>query len=132
MNIFKKIKLFFIYLKIIKINKGVLGSYNLRVDKAKRLYTIFTIEDTETIDVYGRSYFDIRYAEFKISMENIFLSVGLSELIALYSITKIDSNNYLVIFSYSGFNSVIFYRIMIFLSIILFIALNFILFTYII
>lgn len=128
MKLFKKIKLFFLYLKLIKLNKETLNNYNIRIDRTKRLYTVFQIEDSEAIDVYGKRFFDIKFEEFKIGIENLFFNLNLAEIIALYEIKKIDNNNYLLIFSYSGFNSYNFYRLIILFLISILIGLNIYLF----
>lgn len=119
MSIFKKLKLFFIYIKLIKLHKDKLLEYNIRIDKAKRLYTIFNIVDYDNVDVYGKRMFDIRFETFKSNAEKLFFELRLTELVALYDVKKIDNNNYLVIFSFFGFNSVTFYRVLIFGIIIL-------------
>lgn len=128
MNIFKKLKLFFIYKKLIKLHKDTLLTYNIRIDKAKRLYTVFNIIDSDNVDVYGKRMFDIRFDAFKTNAEKLFFELRITELVALYDVKKIDNNNYLVIFSFFGFNSVNLYRI-ITTTIIITIILNILLFS---
>jgi hypothetical protein len=119
MNIFKKIKLFYSYKNIILKNKSPLKEkFNIRIDKASRLYTVLNLNkedlgqnfilkktDRETlakpfIDDYIR----------KISLE--LNSLGLLELYNLYTLEKVDMYSYLIVIGFSLFRSDTYYKIL--------------------
>jgi hypothetical protein len=108
----KKIRLFLLYRKTIKqIENELKRNFNLKIDKASRLYTIFTIP-TEAIE----EPYNIRRADFDVLVQNFIKSYtndlskflnskGLNELYGIYEMEKIDSYNYLLIYGYSLFKS---------------------------
>ena len=96
----KKVRLFLLYRKTIKeIEKELQRNFNLRIDKASRLYTIFTIPS----DVIEEPY-NIRRADFDTLVQNFIKSYtndlskflnskGLNEMYDIYEMEKIDSYN---------------------------------------
>ena len=108
----KKVRLFLLYRKTIKeIEKELQRNFNLRIDKASRLYTIFTIPS----DVIEEPY-NIRRADFDTLVQNFIKSYtndlskflnskGLNEMYDIYEMEKIDSYNYLLVYGYSLFKS---------------------------
>lgn len=108
----KKVRLFLLYRKTIRqIEKELERNFNLRIDKASRLYTIFTIP----MDVIEEPY-NIRRSDFDALVQNFIKSYtsdlskflnskGLSELYDIYEMEKIDSYNYLLVYGYSLFKS---------------------------
>jgi hypothetical protein len=108
----KKVRLFLLYRKTIRqVENELKRNFNLRIDKANRLYTIFTIP----MDVIEEPY-NIRRADFDALVQNFIKSYtndlskflnskGLNELYDIYEMEKIDSYNYLLVYGYSLFKS---------------------------
>ncbi len=108
-SIFKKIKLYFTYKKIIKKASFVLqNETNLRLDKVGRLYTVLNV-NVEDIKNYGpklSSQIIQKYVNDYITrVDKLFLQIGLTELVGLLDIKKLDETNYLIIFGYSFLNT---------------------------
>ena len=117
MNIFKKIKLFHNYKKIISLSKVQLeANFNIRVDRASRIYTVLNIPD----ELYGEPY-NLRKSDIdKISetyireyigkLSEYLNEKGLSELYDFYDpVKKVDKYSYLIILGFKPFNSVKYY-----------------------
>jgi hypothetical protein len=138
MNIFRKIKLFRFFKKTLSDSKVELeANYNLRIDRASRIYTVLNIPE----DLYGEPY-NLRKADIdKISetyikeyisrLSNFLNERGLSEMYDFYEpIKKINKYSYLIILGFKPFdsvrfNTIIYYRILPILSLILLIFLIF-------
>lgn len=108
-SLLKKIKLYFVYKKIVKQASFILQSEaNLRLDRVGRLYTVLNI-NAEDIKNYGpklSSQIIQKYVNDYIStVDKLFLKIGLTELVGLLDIKKIDDTNYLVVFGYSFLNT---------------------------
>ena len=114
MGFFKKIRLFSYYKKIILDNRVNLeGQFNLRIDRASRIYTVLNIPE----DLYGEPY-NIRKSdidalsqtyitEYIKRLSDYLNSIGLSELYDFYEpIKKIDKYSYLIVLGFKPFNSV--------------------------
>ena len=141
MNIFKKIKLFHNYKKIISLSKVQLeANFNIRVDRASRIYTVLNIPD----ELYGEPY-NLRKGDIdKISetyireyigkLSEYLNEKGLSELYDFYEpVKKVDKYSYLIILGFKPFNSVkyytfFYYRLLPISSVILIIFLIFLVF----
>lgn len=113
-NIFllKKIRLFNFYKKIIKENRDTLeGSFGLRVDKAKRIYTVLNIPEELVGDAFSLKKSDIdriseNYIKEYSSEITRFLTLkGLGELLSFYEVRKVDKYSYLVVIGFSLFRS---------------------------
>lgn len=111
-SIFKKIRLFSFYKKVIKDNSLELErNYGLRVDKAQRLYTVLNIPEELIGESFSLKKSDIdRISESYIKEYNTevnrFLNMkGLGELFGLYEVKKVDKYSYLVVIGYSLFKS---------------------------
>ena len=111
MNIFKKIKLFHNYKKIISLSKVQLeANFNIRVDRASRIYTVLNIPD----ELYGEPY-NLRKGDIdKISetyireyigkLSEYLNEKGLSELYDFYEpVKKVDKYSYLIILGFKPF-----------------------------
>jgi len=108
----KKVRLFLLYRKTIRqVENELKRNFNLRIDNASRLYTIFTIP----MDVIEEPY-NIRRADFDALVQNFIKSYtsdlskflnskGLNELYDIYEMEKIHSYNYLLVYGYSLFKS---------------------------
>lgn len=109
-SLYRKIKLYRQYLKFIKkslpeMNKKGL---NLRVDLIGRLYTVVNLsEDSKN---YGPKLREKYITDYIKECDNVFNANGVGELVGIYDIRKLNELNYLVIFSYSQFNVIKFWR----------------------
>jgi hypothetical protein len=134
MNIFKKIRLFSEYKKIIKSKRVDLeGSFNIRIDRAQRLYTVLNIPEElfgepynirkSDIDTISQTYIK----EYVTRLSTYLNSIGLTELYDFYEpIKKVDKYSYLLIMGFkpmnsASYNKIIYYRI---LPVLIFISLS--------
>lgn len=116
----KRIRLFFLYLKIIKDNLAkwrMIDSLNLKQDNIGRLYTVLNLPQvndakydnwllTQELTQFG-SFSEIEQVRVKnyLNMcEKEFMSAGLQELIGLADIQKVGESSYLIVYSYSLLN----------------------------
>jgi hypothetical protein len=115
-SFFKKLTLFSLYKKTLKVNKVRLErELNVRIDSAYRLYTVlnipeelygeFTLKKSD-IDKISENY--IREYSFEVS--KFLKSIGLSELFESYEIKKVDKYSYLIVIGFSLFRSNVFYN----------------------
>ena len=115
-SFFKKLTLFSLYKKTLKINKVRLErELNVRIDSAYRLYTVlnipeelygeFTLKKSD-IDKISENY--IREYVFEVS--KFLKSIGLSELFESYEVRKVDKYSYLIVIGFSLFKSNVFYN----------------------
>lgn len=122
-SFFKKLSLFRQFRKTIKDSETDLEQrFNLRLDKAGRLYTVLNIPQDLVGEAYSLKKSDIdRISDNFIKQYSnevaLYLnSKGLNELYAFYKADKIDKYSYLLVFGFSLFRSdkfydVIYYRI---------------------
>ena len=133
---FKKIRLYNSFKKIIRSNKVILeGNFNARIDKVYRIYTVINIPEETFGDPYNVRKSDIDsisetyIKEYVSKISNYLNSVGLSELYDFYEpIKKVDKYSYLIVLGFKPFNSVnynnlIWFRIVPILSIVSIISL---------
>jgi hypothetical protein len=113
-NIFilKKLKLFSLYKKVLKENRDEIEqSFGLRIDNAKRMYTVLNIPEEIIGDAFSLKKSDIdriseNYIKEYSSEITRFLTLkGLGELLSFYEVRKVDKYSYLVIIGYSLFRS---------------------------
>jgi len=122
MNIFQKIKLFREYKKTIRSNESTLEQdYNIRIDRASRLYTVLNIPQ----ELYGEPY-NLRksdidtisqtYIKEYVSRVSSYLnSMGLNELYDFYeNVKKVDKYSYLIVLGFKPLNSVKYYNVIYF------------------
>jgi hypothetical protein len=107
-SLFKKIKLFREYRKIIKLNKTELETkFNIRVDDAYRLYTIINIPNDVIGEPYNFRRQDIdKFAEsmikeFSNSFSSYLDSKNLKEMYEFYEIKPTDKYAYLLVLGFS-------------------------------
>jgi hypothetical protein len=129
----KKVKLFFFFRKNLNRLKNQLEtSFNARVDRASRIYTIINIPSSlieepynlrkEDIDSLAKNYL----SDYTRDLSNFLNSNNLMELYDFYEVKKVAKYSYLVIFGFSLFNSVNFllgYYITLYSSLVLIISL---------
>ncbi len=114
-SIFKKIKLFYQYLKLIK-SIELEKSFGARVDNAGRIYTVLNIPSalieepynlkSSDIDALSESY--IR--DYSQKLAKYLDSNGLLEMYSFYEMKKVAKYSYLLVYGFSMFNSSIYYR----------------------
>ena len=116
-SFFKKINLFWSYSKTIRENKKeLLNSFGIRIDRAKRMYTVLNITEEIIGEAYSLKKSDIdRISENFIKKYgeelSIFLnSKGLNELYEYYEIKKVDKYSYLLVWGFRFFKSQKFYN----------------------
>lgn len=120
-SLFKQIKLFNSYKKNIKKNKDELNlKFNIRIDRAYRLYTVLNVPGELVGEAYSLKKSDIdRISENYIKQYSNELgtylnSKGLNELYDFYKIDKVDKYSYLIVFGFSLFKSQTYYNILYF------------------
>ena len=114
---FRKIKLFWSYKKSIKNSKfELLQKFNIRIDRASRLYTVINIPEEIIGEAYSLKKSDIDrisenyLREFSSGLSKFLNEKGLQELYDLYEINKVDKYSYLMIFGFSLFKSTKYYN----------------------
>jgi hypothetical protein len=114
MNIFNKIRLFRSYRRSLRENYVRLtGDFNIKIDRASRLYTIINIPEDLFEDAYNIRKQDIEaisqtYVRDYINKLSGYLnSIGLSEIYDFYEpVKRVDKYSYLVVIGFKPFNSV--------------------------
>ncbi len=101
---FGKILGYFKYRKIIKQNMNVLSNrYKFRYDKIYgRLYTVLNITEDkqEVLRNYGYDFLDNEVKKFISSIDNYFFTIGLTEVVSISRIDRIDTVNVLIVLRY--------------------------------
>jgi len=120
----KKVSFYFSYRKILLSNKKEFeNSYNLRIDRVNRLYTVMNIPESAFGEPYNLRTSDISkisepiLAQFTKQISELLEKKGLSELYRLYDIKKVDKFSFLIIIGFSLFDTdklakLIFFRVL--------------------
>ena len=107
----RKFKLYLQYRKSLMLNKAMLESLDLRIDRVKRIYTVVNVPETLFDDVYGMKTSDINrvsqsYMTDKIrEISRVLNNAQLSELYKLYETRKVDRYSYLLVIGFSLFDT---------------------------
>lgn len=116
-SLFKKIKLFNSYKKVISKNRNEISSkFGLRVDNAWRLYTVLNIPEDLIGEAYSLKKSDIDkisenyIREYSSELSKFLNSKGLKELYDYYQVDKVGKYSYLLVFGFSLFRSNKFYN----------------------
>lgn len=81
---FKSIKNFFYYKNVLKQHREeLLRSYNVRIDMISRMYTVYTMDETEFLQ-YGEPLFTSNLKTYKMKLDKYLIDIGLSELYGIY------------------------------------------------
>lgn len=111
-SLWKKIKLFNSYKKIVKDSKKELESkFNLRIDGAHRMYTVLNIPEELIGEEYSLRKSDIDkisenfITEYGMELKKFLDTKGLTELYEYYEIKKVDKYSYLLVYGFSQFQS---------------------------
>jgi hypothetical protein len=136
MNLFRKVKLYWSFRNILKKNKITLESnFNLRIDRAGRLYSVLNIPETLMEEPYNLRTSDIDtisqtyVREYINKISNYLDSLGLKELYDFYEpVKRVEKYSFLIVLGYKPFNSVeyntiVYYRILPFIVILSIVAL---------
>lgn len=117
LSFYKKLKLLRLFNKKIEENKTELEKkFNIRIDRAKRLYTVLNIPEEIIGDAYSLKKSDIdRISENYIKkygeeLANFLNSKSLNELYKYYKIEKVDKYAYLLVYGFSLIKSDKFYK----------------------
>lgn len=114
---FKKIKNFLFYKKEIKKNLFSLQQkFNVRIDGAKRMYTVVNVPEELIGEAFSLKKTDIdRISEtyvrqYYVDLGNELNSYGLIELFDVYEIRKVDKYSYLLVVGFKQFKSQNYYN----------------------
>lgn len=114
---FKRLKLFFEYQKVIKNLKFELQQkFNIRIDRANRMYTVINIPEELIGEAFSLKKSDIdRISEnyvrsFTQELGTLLNNNGLQELHQVYEIQKVDKYSYLIVIGFRLFKSHTFYN----------------------
>jgi hypothetical protein len=111
-SLFKKIKFFREYLKMVKSKRVELfDNFGSRLDSVGRIYTVvnvpldsfgdsFNLKKSD-IDGVSKSYID----EYRVKISKYLNSIGLIELYSEYEVRKVSKYSYLIVYGYSLFRS---------------------------
>lgn len=101
----KKVKMFFIYKKIVDLNKKTLldNSLNLRIDNVYRIYTVLNM--TDDVKTYGISVAERIITEYVQKMDVVFSNMNLSEYIGILDVEQLSETDFLIVFGFSHFNT---------------------------
>jgi len=116
-GLIKKLNLFRTFGKVLRKNKIELRSkFFIRIDNARRLYTVINVPEELIGEAYSLKKSDIDrisqtyIQEYTKDLAKYLNEKGLSELYEVYEIKKVDKYSYLVIIGFSGFKSTIFFN----------------------
>jgi hypothetical protein len=108
----KKVKLFRSYKKILKeIRTELEPKFNVRIDSAKRIYTVLNIPEDLVGESYSLKKADIDkisenfIREYTSELSKYLTSNGLAELYDVYKVDKVDKFSYLIVVGFSLFKS---------------------------
>ena len=107
MNLFKRIKHYYEYKKLVKKSKQDLyNDFNIRVDNIYRLYTVLNVPD-ET-QIYGKENADklteTWIKSWLVRLDTFLVNKHIREFVIRQELTKIDDQNYLIVFRYKYLN----------------------------
>jgi hypothetical protein len=116
-SLWKKIKLFNSYKKIVKENKVELeNKFGIRIDNAFRMYTVLNIPEELIGESYSLKKSDIDsisqnfIKEYGTELADFLNKKGFNELYEYYEIKKVDRYSYLLVYGFSLFKSNKFYN----------------------
>lgn len=123
MGIFRDLRLFFSYRRLIRKNRiNLEGDFFIRIDNADRMYTVINIPANLVEEPYNLRKQDVdliaeKYIkDYVFNLSNFLNSIGLAELYDFYEpIKKVDKYSYLLVLGFKPLDSVqinkIIYRI---------------------
>ncbi len=125
MNIFKRIKFYYEYKKLVEDNiKELKEQYNIRIDNIYRLYTVIHVSDD--VRSYGSEHVEALTEEWLkkwlIMFDTLLVNIHLKEFLIREELSKIDDHNYLLVMRYKYLNLEKIYYTLYLLGIIAFIT----------
>jgi hypothetical protein len=114
MNFIKKLKLFRTFKKALKdktLTIELENKFNMRVDKAFRMYTVLNIPEELIGEAYSLRKADIDkisenfVREYTAELSNTLNSKGINELYEIYEMKKVDKYSWLIVVGFSLFKS---------------------------
>lgn len=112
LSFFKKLKLFKTFKQTLSDNRKELEQrFGIRIDMAKRLYTVVNIPEELIGEPYNIRKSDIDkisenfIKEYSLELANYLDSKGLKELYEFYKIEKVGKYSYLLVIGFSIFRS---------------------------
>jgi hypothetical protein len=116
-GILKKLSLFRTFGKILRKNKIELRSkFFIRIDNARRLYTVLNVPEELVGEAYSLKKSDIDrisqnyIQEYTKELAQFLNEKGLNELYEVYEIKKVDKYSYLIVIGFSGFKSTTYFN----------------------
>lgn len=107
-SLYKKIKIFREFKKILKLNKTELDQvFGARIDNAYRIYNVLNIPTEVIGEPYNLRKSDIdkvaetSIREYTIKISEFLDSKGLKEMYDFYEVKKVDKYSYLVVLGFS-------------------------------
>jgi hypothetical protein len=117
-SLYKKIKLFKEYKKIIDYNsRSLLADFNIKIDSAYRMYTVLNINPDDIGEAFSLKRSDIDkisenyIRQYSSDLAKYLNNIGLSELYDYYKVEKVDKYSYLIVYGFSQFRSHKYYNI---------------------
>lgn len=108
---FNRFKLYLAYRKFLKENsKELLEIFNLQIDTVDRLYTVINLDPKQVEKYYTEDLSGPTIREFLGKVDRYMLTKGLIELVGILKIDRIDDFNYLVVLGFTLFDTVTFYK----------------------
>jgi hypothetical protein len=103
-SLFKKLRLYRIYSKIVNSNMDKLGNMTLRLhkDRINRLYTVINLNSD--VETYGVNLTESKIKDYVSSADTMFGQIGLTEYVKVNKIEKLNETNYLIIFEFKYLN----------------------------
>ena len=140
MNIIKKIKLFKQFKRSLNPNlrNELSGKFNVRIDKAYRIYGVINVPETMIGDAYSLKKSDIdkiseNYIKLYIKqLSDLLDNNGMREMYKRYDLKKIDKYSWLIVIGFSLFKSNVYYNILYYVALPILVVssiITFILFT---
>jgi len=114
MKLLKNLRLFRYFKKSLNDNRILLeGDYNVRIDKAYRMYTVLNVPEERFEEPYNTRLADIDtisqtyIRDYIIRLSDFLDSKGLSELYDFYEpVKRVEKYSYLIVIGFKPFNSV--------------------------
>lgn len=105
---FKKLRWFFFYKKIIHKNKNLLlRNHGLRIDWVNRLYKTYTLtdDDLEEMKSYGSKYLDNLLEKDRSKIETTLLDLKIHQFVGLMEVEPLNERQIGIAFRYKHFDT---------------------------
>lgn len=100
---FKKLKWYFFYKRILRENKDFLfKEHGIKIDWINRMYKTYTLtkEDLENVKVYGRKYVTDLIEKDKNKIEKSFINLNIHEFVGLMELEPLNKSQIGIAFRY--------------------------------